>query len=97
MLQIASGKLFKKKPGQRNELRGVLYTNLRMHDKVIATSAGRLLSTSNLQDSKTLIYELTELIEDEPGPGVIGHAGAGVNSIGRGGHVILLSSSDFGR
>ena len=75
MLQIASGKLFKKKPGQRNELRGVLYTNLRMHDKVIATSAGRLLSTSNLQDSKTLIYELTELIEDEPGPGVIASHG----------------------
>ena len=75
VLQIASGKLFRKKPGQRNELRGVLYTNLRMYDRVIETSAGRLLSTSNLHDSKTLVYELAELIEDDPGPGVIASHG----------------------
>ena len=75
MLQIASGKLFRKKPGQRNELRGVLYTNLRVYDRVIETSAGRLLSTSNLHDSKTLVYELAELIEDDPGPGVIASHG----------------------
>ena len=75
MLQIASGRLFRKKPGQRNELRGVLYTNLRMYDRIIETSAGRLLSTSNLHESKTLIYEFTELIEDERGPGVIASHG----------------------
>ena len=75
MLQIASGRLFKREPGPRNELRGVLYTNLRMHDKAIDTAAGHLLSTSNLHDSKPLVYEFTELIEDEPGPGVIASHG----------------------
>ena len=67
MLQIASGRLFREKPGQRNELRGVLYTNLRMLDGAIETAAGRLLYTSTLHDSKTLVYEFTELMEDEPG------------------------------
>ena len=33
MLQIASGKLFQSEPGQRNELRGILYTNLFLHEK----------------------------------------------------------------
>ena len=75
MLQIASGKLFGRKPGQRNELRGVLYTNLRMYDRTIETAAGRLLSTSTLHDSKTLVYEFTELIEDEPGVGVVASHG----------------------
>ena len=75
MLQIASGKLFGRKPGQRNELRGVLYTNLRMYNRTIETAAGRLLSTSTLHDSKTLVYEFTELIEDEPGAGVIASHG----------------------
>ncbi len=75
MLQIASGRLFREKPGQRNELRGVLYTNLRMYNQVIETAAGRLLYTSTLHDSKTLVYEFTELIEDEPGPGAIASHG----------------------
>ena len=67
MLQIASGKLFRREPGQRNELRGVLYTSLHMYDMPpIETAAGRLLLTSPLHDLKTLVYEFTELIEDEP-------------------------------
>ena len=43
MLQIASGRLFRGKSGRRNELRGVLYTNLRMYDRTLETGAGRLL------------------------------------------------------
>ena len=75
MLQIASGRLFRRPPGQRNELRGVLYTNLRMFDGSVETAAGRLRSTSTLHDSKTLIYEFMELIDGEPGPGVISSHG----------------------
>lgn len=75
MLQIASGRLFKKSPGQRNELRGVLYTNLQTYNQVIETAAGRLLSTSPLHGSKALVYEFTELIEDEPGLGAIASHG----------------------
>ena len=75
MLQIASGRLFKKSPGQRNELRGVLYTNLQIYNQVIETAAGRLLSTSPLHGSKALVYEFTELIEDEPGLGAIASHG----------------------
>ena len=71
MLQIASGKLFRGKPVHRNELRGVLYTNLRMYNQVIDTAAGRLLYTSTLHDSKSLVYEFTELIEDDPAAGGI--------------------------
>lgn len=71
MLQIASGRLFKGKPGRRNELRGVLYTNLRMYNRTLETAAGRLLSASDLSDSKTLVYELTEFIEDVPGTGAL--------------------------
>ena len=44
MLQIASGKLFANKPAQRNELRGVVYTNLQLYGREpIETVAGRLL------------------------------------------------------
>ena len=71
MLQIASGKLFRGKPVHRNELRGVLYTNLRMYNQVVDTAAGRLLYTSTLHDSKSLVYEFTELIEDDPAAGGI--------------------------
>ena len=66
MLQIASGKLFKGTPAHRNELRGVLYTNLRMYNRVIDTAAGRLLYTSTLHDSKSLVYEFIEHIEGQP-------------------------------
>jgi len=76
MLQIVSGKLFTCEPAQRNRLRGVLYTNLRLDREVsIETRAGSLLATGNLRDTKTAIYEVTELIEDRPGPGVIASHG----------------------
>ena len=72
MLQIASGKLFSKEPGQRNELRGVVYTNLQIYGrKPIETAAGRLLPTSSLGITNTAVYELTELIEDPIGDGAI--------------------------
>ena len=74
MLQIASGKLFQSKPERRNELRGVLYTNLFLPGKPIETDAGRLLPVSSLHD-KTLVYEFTELIESPPGVGVVASHG----------------------
>ena len=74
MLQIASGKLFQSEPGQRNELRGILYTNLFLHERTIETDAGRLLSVSSLP-AKALVYELTELIEQPPGVGVVASHG----------------------
>lgn len=76
MLQIASGKLFTKKPAQRNELRGVVYTNLQLYDReAIETAAGRLLPTSNLRGERSAVYELTELIEDPPVRGAIASHG----------------------
>jgi hypothetical protein len=72
MLQIASGKLFTREPGRRNELRGVLYGNLRIGRQPIVTAAGTLLPTDNLRESNTLVYEFVELIEAEKaGPGVL--------------------------
>ena len=76
MLQIASGKLFTKEPAQRNELRGVVYTNLQLSVKEpIETAAGRLLPTSNLGVANSAVYELTELIEDPPAPGAVASHG----------------------
>ena len=76
MLQIASGKLFTREPAQSNELRGVAYTNLQLYGREpIETAAGRLLPTSNLGNSRTAVYELTELIEDPPVPGAIASHG----------------------
>ena len=71
MLQIASGKLFTQAPGRRNELRGVLHTNLvLLGDKPVETAAGRLLATSALSSNLgQLVYEFTELIE---GPLAVG-------------------------
>ncbi len=64
MLQICSGKMFQRGIEYRNNLRGVLYTNLRLNrDKKLETDAGSLLSTSNLGQSNTIVYELEELIE----------------------------------
>ena len=71
MLQIASGKLFRSGPGQRNQLRGVVYTNLLLHGRAIETEAGRLLPTDSFQDTKALVYEFTELIEQAPREGVV--------------------------
>ena len=77
VLQIASGKLFTNEPRQRNELRGVLHTNLCLLPGThIETTAGRLLPTdTNSKNRNQLIYEFTELIEDEPSSGVIASHG----------------------
>ena len=76
MLQIASGKLFQQAPGQQNELRGVLHTNLRLTGSdPIVTAAGRLLPTHSIHNTRTLVYELTELIEDSPRAGSVASHG----------------------
>lgn len=75
MLQIASGKLFQSEPGQRNELRGIVYTNLLLHGRTIETEAGRLLPTDSFQNTKSLVYEFTELIEQAPEVGVVASHG----------------------
>lgn len=73
MLQIASGKLFTRGIERRNELRGVLYSNLVLtREAPIKTAAGRLLGTGMLRASQAIVYECTELIEAMPdGPGVL--------------------------
>lgn len=73
MLQICSGKLFKNGIGMRNNLRGVIYTNLRFtRDQKIETAAGSLLSISNFPETNAVIYEIEELMEDfGDGPGVL--------------------------
>ena len=76
MLQIASGKLFARAPAQSNQLRGVLYTNLQFFGRdPIETVSGRLLPTSSLHDTKDVVYEMTEFIEDSPAPGVMSSHG----------------------
>lgn len=73
MLQICSGKLFQREVEYRNQLRGVIYTNLRLtRNKELHTVAGSLLPTSNLGPSNAVVYEIEELIENsgvgkEPG------------------------------
>ena len=70
MLQIASGKLFTHDAAQRNKLRGVLFTNLQLYSRSpIETAAGRLLSTESMSPPGAVVYEITELIEDEPQAG----------------------------
>ena len=70
MLQIASGRLLSRPAARRNELRGVLYTNLQFFGRpAIETAAGRLLSTQSISSRGTVVYEIPELIEDEPQAG----------------------------
>lgn len=78
MLQIISGKLFTREPEHRNELRSILYTNLRVvREKPIETAAGRLMPVNTLHHSRAVVYEVTELIEAQPrGPGVLVSHGA---------------------
>jgi hypothetical protein len=67
MLQINSGKLFQDGVGRTNKLRGVLYTNLvlaGLDDSPIETAAGTLLAAEPLGDPGSLVYELTERLED---------------------------------
>ncbi|MGP5563435.1 hypothetical protein [Vreelandella alkaliphila] len=73
MLQICSGKLFQREVQYKNDLRGIIYTNLRLlRDRKIDTSAGSLLSTSSLGKSNAIIYEIEELIEaNGQGPGTL--------------------------
>lgn len=75
MLQIATGKLFRQGILQRNVLRGVLYSNLRMFgEQKVVTNAGQLLGVHALRAAHihSLIYEIEELIEgDAAAPGVI--------------------------
>ena len=76
MLQIASGKLFSQDPAQRNDLRGIVHTNLQLYNRApLETVAGRLLPTSFLRDTTTAVYELTELIEHAPAAGVVASYG----------------------
>ena len=67
MLQIGSGKLFARDAIRRNELRGVIHSNLRLTGEIpVETMAGRLLPTNAIANTQTLVYEFTELIEDSP-------------------------------
>ena len=77
MLQIASGKLFTRTPGQRNDLRGIVHTNLHLLGKEpVETVAGRLLPTdATSQHSGQLVYEFTERIEQSPAVGVVASHG----------------------
>ncbi|MEZ8369766.1 hypothetical protein AB6C94_10055 [Vibrio splendidus] len=64
MLQICSGKLFQQEVEFRNNLRGVIYTNLNLGiDEKIETKAGCLLDTSTPARSNAIVYELEELME----------------------------------
>lgn len=73
MLQIGSGKLFQREAEYRNNLKGVIYTNLRLiGDEKLETMAGSVVATTNLYDSNVLIYEIEELVEAYgDGPGVL--------------------------
>lgn len=67
MLQINSGKLFQSGVGRTNKLRGVLYTNLvlaGLDDLPIETAAGSLLPAEPLGFPGSVVYELTERLED---------------------------------
>lgn len=73
MLQICSGKLFQREVEYKNNLKGVIYTNLwLMRDDKIETDAGLLIGVANSQESNAVIYEVEELIENfGDGPGVL--------------------------
>ena len=77
LLQIASGKLFTQTPGQKNNLRGIIHTNLCfLRKEPIETIAGRLIPTDTIsQLSGQLVYEFTEFIEQPPAIGVVASHG----------------------
>ncbi|MDE0644676.1 MAG: hypothetical protein OXH84_00340 [Gammaproteobacteria bacterium] len=77
MLQIACGKLFSQPPAFRNRLRGILSSNMLIEQEdAIETAAGRILPTSFISDlNGGLVYELDELMEHQPAPGVIVSSG----------------------
>ncbi len=76
MLQITTGKFFKKEPGSRKELCGVAFTNLQLLNP-IDTIAGRLRPINSASNPNTLVYEMTEQIETEPGEGALVSHGVG--------------------
>lgn len=61
MLQINTGKLYATGIGRTNQLRGVLYTNLKLpwRDDIV-TKVGTLRSTDGRKGSQALVYELEE-------------------------------------
>ncbi|OAL76275.1 hypothetical protein AY606_13255 [Acinetobacter sp. SFB] len=64
MLQIGTGKLFTREVEYRNNLKGIIYSNLRlMRDDKIETVGGLLIATDTFRESNVLIYELEEVIE----------------------------------
>lgn len=81
MLQICSGKLFKREAEYRNNLKGIIYTNLMlMREQKLETKAGTIVATANVHKSNAIIYEIEELIEAcGDGPGVL--ASHGIDSL----------------
>jgi len=73
MLQISTGKLFSRDIGHRNNLKGIIYTNLKLfRDDKIQTKAGSIFFVENASGPNTVIYEIEELIEgSEIGAGSI--------------------------
>lgn len=73
MLQICTGKLFSGDIEYRNNLKGIIYTNLNFsRDVKIQTKAGTILSTENINSPNTVIYEIEELIEESGSkPGIL--------------------------
>ncbi|TRN80715.1 hypothetical protein DT385_09395 [Pseudomonas syringae] len=72
MLQINTGKLFSTGIGRTNELRGVLYTNLKLARRDIFTKAGTLRSTDGRKGTQALVYELQEHMEQgDDAPGIL--------------------------
>jgi len=64
VLQICSGKLFSREIEFRNDLKGIIYTNLALiPDQIIKTNVGTVTATSNSFPTNTIIYELEELVE----------------------------------
>lgn len=73
MLQINTGKLFSTGIGRTNQLRGVLYTNLKLpwRDDIV-TKAGTLRSTDGRKGNQALVYELEEHMEQgDDAPGIL--------------------------
>ncbi|EOQ73045.1 hypothetical protein [Acinetobacter lactucae] len=73
MLQICTGKLYTREIEYRNNLKGIIYTNLKLfRDEKIQTKAGTILSVENAEGPNTVIYEIEELVEEtESKPGVL--------------------------
>ncbi len=77
MLQITTGKLFTRSVGRENQLRGVLYTNLHLENRLNPVLTGhlfgRLAQAAEASGSpKMLVWEFIERIEEpESGPQVV--------------------------